>query len=182
MIYCPLDNKIIKKVLIANRGEIACKIIRVLKEMGIITIAIYSDVDSCALHTKISDEKASLHGNSPADSYNNIEKIIDIAKAHEADAVHPGYGFLAENFKFAEACYKENIIFIGPSYKNIRDMGDKIIAKDIAIESCMPVVPGIVPKYNEKTDKHIEAIEDFIKLNGLPIILKAAAGGGGRGK
>lgn len=165
-----------KKILIANRGEIACRIIKTAKKMGIQTVAVYSDSDNNAKHIKLADEAIHI-GSSPAgDSYLNQKNIINAMKISGADAVHPGYGFLSENAEFANRVEKLGICFIGPSAHSIKMMGDKIEAKKIAKEAGVNVVPGYMGVIkNEK-----EAVKIANKI-GYPIMLKAAAGGGGKG-
>jgi acetyl-CoA carboxylase, biotin carboxylase subunit len=166
----------IKKILVANRGEIAIRIMRTCREMNIKSVAVYSDADRKSMHVSYADE-AYYIGASPAkDSYLNIEKIISAAKESGADAIHPGYGFLSENALFAERCEKEGIIFIGPSAYAIRTMGDKITARETVIKNGVPVVPGINESIENKTDLLIKASE-----TGYPLMVKASAGGGGKG-
>lgn len=160
------------KILIANRGEIACRIIRTCKKLGIKTVAVYSDADASAIHTRMADERYHLGGSEAKDSYLNIEKIVKACQSTGAQAVHPGYGFLSENAEFARALEKAKITFIGPKPDTIELMGDKVKAKEFALKCQAPLIPGI-----EDESK----ISDFIKTNGLPILIKAAAGGGGRG-
>ena len=164
-----------KKVLIANRGEIALRIIRSCKELNIPTVAIHSEADATTLYVKKADE-ACLVGPGPVAGYLNIYRIIDLAKQRGADAIHPGYGFLAENHEFAEACLENGITFIGPTPKAIREMGDKIFARQMVKRAGVPVVPGI--------DHGISSIEEAERISseiGYPVMLKASAGGGGRG-
>ena len=164
-----------KKVLIANRGEIALRIIRSCKELDIPTVAIHSEADATTLYVKKADE-ACLVGPGPVAGYLNIYRIIDLAKQRGADAIHPGYGFLAENHEFAEACQENGITFIGPTPKAIREMGDKIFARQMVKRAGIPVVPGI--------DHGISSIEEAERISseiGYPVMLKASAGGGGRG-
>ncbi|MGC8815323.1 MAG: acetyl-CoA carboxylase biotin carboxylase subunit [bacterium] len=165
----------IKKVLIANRGEIALRIIRTLKEMDIKTVAIYSEVDKDSLHVKFADESVCIGKDEVYNTYLNIPNIISAALVTGSDAIHPGYGFLSENYKFAEICRAHDITFIGPSSESIRDMGDKVKAKEIANKLNVPTVPS-TPAIRD-----INEAKDFIKKYGLPVIIKAAGGGGGRG-
>ncbi|MEN8198002.1 MAG: biotin carboxylase N-terminal domain-containing protein, partial [Pseudomonadota bacterium] len=166
----------IRSILIANRGEIACRIIRTAEWMGIRTIAVYSEADRDALHVRLADE-AYFIGPSPADqSYLKFEAIISVAKESGAEAVHPGYGFLAENAEFAQACADAGIIFIGPSPNAIRAMGDKAAAKAIMEKAGVPVVPG----YHGKDQKPAKLLAEAEKI-GWPVLLKASAGGGGKG-
>jgi len=165
----------IKKVLIANRGEIALRIIRTLKELDIKSVAIYSEVDKDSLHVKFADEAVCIGKDEVSGSYLNIPNIISAALLTNSDAIHPGYGFLSENYKFAEICRSHDLIFIGPSSESIRDMGDKIKAKEIAKKLNVPTIPS--------TDaiRDIDQAKKFINKYGLPVIIKAAGGGGGRG-
>ena len=164
------------KILIANRGEIACRVIRTARRMGIATVAVYSEADAEALHVAIADE-ARLIGPAPArDSYLGIDKIIAVARAAGAEAVHPGYGFLSENADFAEACAAAGLVFIGPTPAAIRAMGSKAAAKALMEKHGVPVVPGYHGA--EQDDARLLAEAERI---GFPVILKASAGGGGRG-
>jgi propionyl-CoA carboxylase alpha chain len=166
----------VSKILIANRGEIACRIARTAKKMGIQTVAVYSDADTNSMHLRMADEVVYI-GPSPApSSYLNIKNIINAIKMSGADAVHPGYGFLSENAKFAETVIKNGITFIGPSPDAISKMGDKIQAKKIAKDAGVNVVPGYIGAI--KTEK--DALKIAAKI-GYPIMLKAVAGGGGKG-
>ncbi|HDQ45938.1 MAG TPA: acetyl-CoA carboxylase biotin carboxylase subunit [bacterium] len=165
-----------KKVLIANRGEIALRVIRACKEFGIQTVAVYSTADTDSLHVRFADEAVCIGLPSPAQSYLNIPRIISAAEITNADAVHPGYGFLAENAEFAEICESHGISFIGPTAEMIRQMGDKIFAKTTMKKAGCPVIPG-----SEGGLKNVgHALELALEI-GFPVILKAAAGGGGRG-
>ncbi len=165
-----------KKILIANRGEIALRIIRTCREMGIKTVAVYSTADRESLHVKFADEAVCIGKPAGAESYLNVPNIIAAAEITNADAIHPGYGFLAENAKFAEICGQNGIKFIGPTPDQIRLMGDKVTAKDTMIKAGVPVVPGgqgLLPS--------LEEAKRIAKETGYPIILKATAGGGGKG-
>jgi acetyl-CoA carboxylase biotin carboxylase subunit len=166
----------IKKILVANRGEIAVRIMRTCREMGIHSVAVFSEADRRSMHVRYADE-AYFIGPSPSnESYLVIEKIISAAKKAKADAIHPGYGFLSENAEFSDRCKKEGIIFIGPSAESIASMGDKITARRTIIKAGVPVVPGTTdPITNDK-----EAVK-IIKSIGLPVMIKASAGGGGKG-
>lgn len=166
----------IKKVLIANRGEIAVRIIRACREMGIETVAVYSEADKEALHTQLADEAYCIGSAASADSYLNMERIISATVLSGADAIHPGFGFLSENSKFAELCQKCNIIFIGPSAEVIGKLGDKSQARNTMTEAGVPVIPGSDAPVFEVSD----AIEAAKKI-GYPVIVKAALGGGGKG-
>ena len=168
--------KLFKKVLIANRGEIAVRIIRACKELGIKTVAIYSDVDKESLHTKLADESVCVGPASSAQSYNNIPSILTAAEITDSEAIHPGYGFLSENAQFAEACLTSGIVFIGPSADTIKLGGDKAKARQTMKRRGVPVVPGSDgPIITE------EAALKIAKKIGFPVIVKASAGGGGRG-
>lgn len=165
-----------KKVLIANRGEIAVRIIRACHDLGIQTVAIYSEGDKDALHTQIADEAYCVGPTQSKDSYLNIPNILSIATSTGCEAIHPGYGFLAENGDFAELCEACQLKFIGPSYQSIQKMGIKDVAKSEMIAANVPVVPG--------SDGLIDSIEDAKKVAkqiGYPVIIKATAGGGGKG-
>jgi acetyl-CoA carboxylase biotin carboxylase subunit len=165
-----------KKVLIANRGEIAVRIIKVCQEMGIKTVAVYSDVDRNSPHVQIADESINLGDPTPSESYLNIAKIIENAQRVDAEAIHPGYGFLAENPDFAKACADTGIKFIGPTPEVIRLMGDKIEAKKTIANADVPVIPG----YNG-VKQDLETLIKEGKKIGFPLLVKATAGGGGKG-
>ena len=142
----------IKKVLVANRGEIAVRIMRSCREMGIPTVAVYSDADRSAMHVRYADEAWHIGPAPSVESYLNIDKIIQVAKLSKADAIHPGYGFLSENATFSERCREEGIEFIGPNADAIRQMGDKITARKTMIAAGVPVVPGTVDKITDFED------------------------------
>ncbi|MBK8699495.1 MAG: acetyl-CoA carboxylase biotin carboxylase subunit [Saprospiraceae bacterium] len=164
------------KILIANRGEIALRVIRTCKEMGIKTVAIYSTADKESLHVRFADEAVCIGPPASADSYLNIPKIMAAVEITNSDAVHPGYGFLSENAKFSEICAQYGVKFIGPTPDQIRKMGDKITAKETMIKAGVPVVPG--------SGGLLKDIKEGIKIAGeigYPVILKATAGGGGKG-
>ncbi len=165
-----------KKILIANRGEIALRVIRAARELGIETVAVYSQADSNSLHVQLADESYCIGPAKSANSYLNIPSIISTAILTRVDAIHPGYGFLAENSSFAEMCESHGIKFIGPTSKNISLMGDKATAKKVMLDSNAPVIPGS----NGLLDDPKEAVSMAHKL-GYPVIVKATAGGGGRG-
>lgn len=165
-----------KKVLIANRGEIAVRIIRACREMGILTVAVYSDIDKEALHTQLADEAVCIGPAAPKDSYLNITNILSACVLTGADAIHPGFGFLSENPKFAKMCKECNIKFIGPDYESIELMGNKAKAREIMKEAGVPVVPG----YEGKIENELHALS-IAKEIGYPIMIKASAGGGGKG-
>ena len=165
-----------KKILVANRGEIAIRVMRTAKKMGIKTVAVFSEADRNALHVKYADEAVCI-GPAPSNqSYLKGDKIIEVAKSLNVDAIHPGYGFLSENADFAELAEKNNIIFIGPRSKAIKMMGDKLAAKDAVKDYNIPMVPGVDRAVTDPK----EAVE-IAKQIGFPILIKAAAGGGGKG-
>jgi len=164
------------KVLIANRGEIAVRIIRACRELGIETVAVYSEADREALHVRLADEAYCIGPTASKDSYLNFTNLMSVATLTECDAIHPGYGFLAENADFAEICESCNITFIGPSPDAISRMGDKSVAKQTMKEARVPIIPG--------SDGLVENIEDALSIArdiGYPVIIKATAGGGGKG-
>ena len=165
-----------KKILIANRGEIAVRIIRACKEWGIQTVAIHSDVDKESMHVKLADESVCVGSHQPANSYLNIPAILSAIEITNSEAVHPGYGFLSENFNFANMLEENNIKFIGPSSKLIKMMGDKIEAKKIAKKYGLPVIEG-----SEGGISDLESGKKLAKEIGFPILIKAAGGGGGKG-
>lgn len=164
------------KILIANRGEIALRIIRTCKELGIKTVAVYSQADAESLHVTFADEAVCIGPNSSKESYLNIPRIISAAQITGADAIHPGYGFLAENAYFSEICSESNIKFIGPSPQMITSMGDKAFAKDTMKKNGVPVIPGS----DGVVDSSAEGAE-IAEAIGFPVIIKASAGGGGKG-
>jgi acetyl-CoA carboxylase, biotin carboxylase subunit len=166
----------IQKILIANRGEIALRIIRACRELGIRTLAVYSEADVQSLHVQLADEAICIGGPKSADSYMRADRIISAAEIADVDAIHPGYGFLSENAKFAEQCESCNIKFIGPKSKSIKIMGDKSVAKDTVRKANVPIVPGS----DGPVGSEAEAVKVARKI-GYPIIIKAVAGGGGRG-
>ena len=169
----------VTKVLIANRGEIAVRVIRACRDMGIATVAVYSECDRAALHVRMADEAWPVGPNPPRDSYLRIDTLIDVATQSGADAVHPGYGFLAENDDFARACRDAGLTFIGPSPEAIELMGSKTAARQAAIAAGVPVVPGTeTPLDAEVSDAEVRRIAEGI---GYPLMLKAVAGGGGKG-
>jgi len=170
------NSKLFKKILIANRGEIAVRIIRACKELGIKTVSVYSDIEKDSLHVRLADESVCIGPANPTQSYLNIPAILSAAEITDSDAIHPGYGFLSENYHFAEACMTSGITFIGPTPENIRLGGDKAKARQIMRRKGVPVVPG--------SDGPVATEEMAMKAAkkiGFPIILKASAGGGGRG-
>ncbi len=166
----------LKKVLIANRGEIAVRIIRACRELGISTVAVYSEADKNALHTRLADEAVCIGPAKSAQSYLNIKNILQAACGTGSDSIHPGFGFLSENANFAKMCEESHIKFIGPSYKIIDLMGNKSNAKELMKRAGVPVVPG-----SEGSIKSFEEAKEIAERIGYPIMIKAAAGGGGKG-
>ena len=166
----------LKKILIANRGEIAVRIIRACRELGVSTVAIYSEADNYALHTQMADEAVCVGGPQSKDSYLNMTNILSACVLTGCEAIHPGFGFLSESSKFAKICKECNIKFIGPDYETIELMGNKGKAREIMKKVGVPVVPG----YEGKIDSSIQALE-IAKEIGFPVIIKAALGGGGKG-
>ncbi|HMZ05679.1 MAG TPA: acetyl-CoA carboxylase biotin carboxylase subunit [bacterium] len=165
-----------KKILIANRGEIALRVIRACREMGIKTVAVYSEADANSLHVRFADEAICVGPAPSAKSYLNIPQIMSAAEITGADGIHPGYGFLSENIKFAEICESVGVKFIGPKSHMIQKMGDKAFAKDTMKKAGVPVVPG-----SDGIVRDIKHAREIMKEAGLPVIIKATAGGGGRG-
>ncbi|HLQ40939.1 MAG TPA: acetyl-CoA carboxylase biotin carboxylase subunit [Tetragenococcus sp.] len=164
------------KILVANRGEIAVRIIRACRELGIRTVAVYSQADQDALHTELADEAICIGPARSSDSYLNVQQILSAAIVTKAEAIHPGFGFLSENARFAAMCEEMNVVFIGPKSKTIDDMGNKINARQLMMAADVPVIPG--------SKGAISDIADAVKIAdeiGFPIMLKAAAGGGGKG-
>lgn len=168
-----------KKILVANRGEIACRIIRAIQELGHTAVGVYETPDNAALHIRVADEAIWL-GDGPRCDYLNIDKIIKVAKSHNVDGIHPGYGFLAENADFAQACADNDITFIGPSAEVISTLGDKVTARKIMADAKIPMVPGTDNLPDDETEAVKQALE-FANRVKYPIMLKATAGGGGRG-
>ncbi|MGL5575910.1 MAG: acetyl-CoA carboxylase biotin carboxylase subunit [Sarcina sp.] len=166
----------LNKILVANRGEIAVRIIRACKELGIKTVAVYSDIDKESLHVKLADETVCIGPSASADSYLNIQNILSACVLTGAEAIHPGFGFLSENSKFAKMCEECNIKFIGPSWKAIDLMGNKARAREVMKSANVPVVPG----FEGKIKSELEGLE-IAKNIGFPVMIKAAAGGGGKG-
>lgn len=166
----------LKKVLIANRGEIAVRIIRACREMGISTVAVYSEIDKEALHTQLADESVCIGPAQAKDSYLNIANILSACVLTGADAIHPGFGFLSENAKFAKMCKECHIKFIGPDYESIELMGNKAKAREIMKDAKVPVVPG----YEGEIENEDHAVEIALEI-GYPVMIKASAGGGGKG-
>ena len=166
----------ISKILIANRGEIACRVIRTAKKMGIATVAVYSDADANALHVRMADEAVHIGPSTSSQSYLDIDRILAAIRRTGADAVHPGYGFLSENPLFAQALEREGVIFIGPPVGAIQAMGDKITSKKLAAAAGVSTVPGHMGLIAD-ADEAV-AISSSI---GYPVMIKASAGGGGKG-
>ncbi len=166
----------IKKILIANRGEIALRIIRACREMGIATVAVYSEADRDSLHVRFADEAICIGPASSRESYLNIPRLLSAAEITNADAIHPGYGFLAENASFADICISSGLTFIGPRPEMITAMGDKAFAKDTMRKAGVPVVPG-----SDGIIADFTAAKAIVRTIGYPVIVKASAGGGGRG-
>ncbi len=164
------------KILIANRGEIAVRIIRACKELNIRTVAVYSEADRHSLHVRLADEAVCVGGAKAEQSYLNIPAIVSAAEITDVDGIHPGYGFLSQNDHFAEICESCNINFIGPSSQSIKLMGDKIAAKDLVRKAGVPIIPGSLSAVKTKE----EALKTARRI-GYPVMIKAAAGGGGRG-
>jgi acetyl-CoA carboxylase, biotin carboxylase subunit len=172
----PVVNRVFKKILIANRGEIAVRVLRACHEMGIAAVVVYSDVDRAALHVRKADEAYPIGPAAASESYLNIPKILDVAKRSGADAIHPGYGFLSENAKFAQACADAGVKFIGPTAAAMEAMGSKTRARQAMEKAGVPIVPG--------TSRGVESLHEAEKVAakiGYPVMLKAAAGGGGKG-
>ena len=166
----------IKKVLIANRGEIAVRIIRACRELGITSVAVYSTADKDALHTQLADEAICIGKASPTDSYLNMERILSAAIAADVDAIHPGFGFLSENSKFVKMCQECNFTFIGPSMESMEQMGNKSEARRVMKNAGVPIIPGGDTPYLDA----MEAKQEAAKM-GYPVIIKAVSGGGGKG-
>ena len=165
-----------KKILIANRGEIAVRIVRACREMGITSAAVYSDADRAALHVRLADEAYPIGPAPSRESYLRIDKLMDAARRAGCDAVHPGYGFLSENPAFARACAENKFTFIGPSPEAMERLGSKTSARQLALRAGVPMVPGV--------QDPIERVEDAERIAnelGYPVLLKAVAGGGGKG-
>ena len=169
-------QKMFGTVLVANRGEIAVRIIRTLREMGIRSVAVYSDADRASLHVRMADEAVHVGAAPSSESYLRIDRIVDAARAHSAQAIHPGYGFLSENAEFAAACESAGIVFIGPSPDAMRKMGSKTAARELARATGVPVVPGM-----DHGAIDADEARAFARECGYPVLLKAVAGGGGKG-
>ena len=166
----------LRKVLIANRGEIAVRVIRACKELNIKTVAVYSEIDKDSLHTKLADQAICIGKPAANQSYLNVNNIIEAANVTGADSIHPGFGFLSENAKFAKMCEECNIKFIGPKYTSIEQMGDKVKSKELMKHADIPVIPG-----GDLKEKSLKEIKEIAKKTGYPIMLKASNGGGGKG-
>lgn len=175
-LFSTQDVKMFSKILIANRGEIACRVIETARKMGVRTVAVYSDIDKDSKHVALADESYYVGPNPASESYLMADKILEVAKASGAQAVHPGYGFLSENAEFSNACAENGIKFIGPPAKAIIDMGSKSASKDIMIAADVPVTPGY---HGDAQD--IETLRQAAKDVGYPIMIKAVLGGGGKG-
>jgi acetyl-CoA carboxylase biotin carboxylase subunit len=165
-----------KKILVANRGEIAVRVMRTCREMGILTVAVYSDVDRDALHTRYATEAYHIGKAAPRESYLNMQKLLDVAKQSGADAIHPGYGFLSENAEFAQKVMDAGLIFIGPPPHAVDIMGPKTTARQVMEKAGVPVVPGLTEPITDE-----QKALDYSKKIGFPVMVKAAAGGGGKG-
>ena len=168
--------KRIKKLLIANRGEIAVRIIRAARDAGITSVAVYADSDANSLFVNLADEAFALNGMTPAETYLDQEKILSVAQRAGADAIHPGYGFLSENADFAAAVIAAGMIWVGPPPQAIDTLGDKVKARHLAHKVGAPLVPGTKDPVSD-----VKEIKSFAAEHGLPIAIKAAYGGGGRG-
>ncbi len=171
-----IEESVFSKILIANRGEIAVRVMRACRELGIRTVAVYSDVDRTSLHVRYADEAVHIGAAPSTESYLRIDRVLDAARRSGSEAVHPGYGFLAENPQFARACQKAGIVFIGPSPESMELMGSKTASRRAARQAGLPVVPG--------TDCDLESLDEvsrFAREIGFPVMLKASAGGGGKG-
>ena len=170
-----LHTRPFHKLLIANRGEIAIRIMRACRDMGIETVAVYSDADRGAPHVRYADEAYHIGGPQAADSYLVMERLFDVVRRSGADAIHPGYGFLSERAAFAKACFDAGIVFVGPPPAAIEVMGDKLTARDTAVAAGVPIVPGTQPGMSD------EGLLAFGAQVGYPLLVKASAGGGGKG-
>ncbi len=165
-----------KKILIANRGEIAVRIIRACREMGISPVAVFSDADRKALHVRLAEEAHYIGAAPPSESYLNIDRILEVAKQSGAEAIHPGYGFLAENANFVRRCHKQGLVFIGPDFDSMRVMGNKTASRKKMNQAGIPIVPGTLDPIQDEAE-----LSRIAKEIGYPVLLKASAGGGGKG-
>jgi len=165
-----------QKILIANRGEIACRVARTARRMGVRVVAVYSEADRDALHVAIADEAVAIGPAAARESYLVADRLIDAARATGAQAIHPGYGFLSENAEFAEACASTGVVFIGPPAAAIRAMGDKAAAKSLMEKAGVPVVPG----YHGENQTEARLLKEAARI-GYPVLIKPSAGGGGKG-
>src|SRR5262245_21227585 len=166
----------IRRLLIANRGEIALRIVRACRELGIETVAVYSDADAASPHALAADRAIGIGPAAASESYLSIPSVIEAARAAAADAIHPGYGFLSENAAFADACARAGIVFVGPPPSALARMGNKIEARRVAADAGAPIVPGETPE-----DQSDAGVQRAVERVGLPALVKAAAGGGGKG-
>ncbi|MFP5351820.1 MAG: biotin carboxylase N-terminal domain-containing protein, partial [Actinomycetota bacterium] len=164
------------KILIANRGEIAVRIARTCRELGVASVAVHSDVDAKARHVRVADEAVHLPGVAPTDTYLNVERVLEAATGTGAEAIHPGYGFLSENAAFADAVVDAGLVWVGPPGEAIRALGDKVSARKIAAAANVPLVPGTLEPIEDP-----ELIKRFGAEHGYPVAIKASGGGGGRG-
>ena len=169
------------RILIANRGEIAVRVIRACRELGIESVAIYSDADVDALHRRLADHSVHIGPAAAADSYLRVDKVIAAARESGAQAIHPGYGFLSEQAALADACTEAGIVFIGPARDTLAKLGDKLAARRQASDAGVPVVPGTFEPMPVSTDEERATVVGEAERIGYPILVKAAAGGGGRG-
>ena len=165
-----------EKVLVANRGEIACRVFRTCARLGLRSVAVYSEADRDALHVRLADEAHQIGGPAARDSYLRSDRIIEVAKRAGVQAIHPGYGFLSENAEFAEACSQAGLVFIGPPSEAIRVMGSKSAAKTLMEEAGVPLVPGY-----HGDDQSLPRLAEASDAIGYPVMIKASGGGGGRG-